>query len=223
LTGAAPLQSVKTKAGSPPPVVKASNDFAYDPVSGKQVDSAPVVIPPDAKWNTPTKVVDANVLSRRAFGIKGQTAVVTSVLDGDGATMKLGDGSKVNCRIDMIDAPETPKNQTTPPKPGQPGGYESKKSLQEMIENKEVTVYVTSAPSEKNYGRAMCQVEIQGVNVSMEQIRRGQAYIYEKFVARELNPEAYALQDKAKADKTGVFAVLNAESPAAYRKRVDTR
>lgn len=151
--------------------------------------------------------------------MKGQTAVVTAVTDGDGATLRTKAGEALNCRIDMIDAPETAKTFTKPPQPGQPGGRQSKKSLQELIESKEVTVYVTKSADKDNYGRSLCQVEIQGVDVGMEQIRTGMAYVYERFVDKAQFPESYAAQDAAKKGRKGIHAVEGLEKPEQYRRR----
>lgn len=175
-------------------------------------------MPKDTKWNKPELWIDAGVIAKRAAGVKGQTAVVTAVTDGDTASMSTDKGP-LNCRIDMIDAPETKKEKAVPPQPGQPMAEESKKSLKELIEGKEVTVYVTKAANKDNYGRSLCQVEIKGVDVSMEQVRRGMAYVYEHFVDKAAFPEAYEAQSKAKSDNIGVNSVKDAEKPGDYRRR----
>lgn len=177
-----------------------------------------MVVPKDTKWNKPELWIDAGVVAKRAAGVKGQTAVVTAVTDGDTAKLKTP-GGPLNCRIDMIEAPETKKDWKQPPEPGQPMADESKKSLQELIENKEVTVYVTREKVSDKDKRALCQVEIKGVNVSMEQIRRGMAYVYEHFVDKAADPEAYDAQSKAKKDNLGVHSLKGGETPAQYRRR----
>lgn len=192
--------------------------MAFDRTSGQAVPAEPLVVPKDTKWNKPELWIDAGVVAKRAAGVKGQTAVVTAVTDGDTAKLSTPGGA-LNCRIDMIEAPETKKDWKQPPEPGQPMADESKKSLQDLIEGKEVTVYVTKAASKDNYGRSLCQVEIKGVNVSMEQVRRGMAYVYEHFVDKAADPEVYDAQAKAKQDNLGVHSIKGGESPAQYRRR----
>ena len=118
--------------------------------------SKPIEIPKDVQWQKPVTAVRGDI--PKSGTVK---AVVTFVPDGDTVFGKQSDGSALACRIDGIDAPEVNSKRTG--KPGQPYGEESKKTLQDMILNKEVTVRITKpSVNGSNYGRDMCQIEIEG-------------------------------------------------------------
>lgn len=139
----------------------------------------------------------------------GQKAIVTYVSDGDTAKMSSG----VNCRIDGIDAPETAKPKFN--KAGQPYGEEAKKTLEQLIANKEVTVRITK-PSDK-YGRAICQIEISGKDVSHEMVKAGAAWVYEQY-ARD--PSLKVEQLAAQKNRRGLWGVPGVpEYPPVFRQR----
>ena len=142
-------------------------------VKAPPIDTSKVV------WGKAEQVVKAGVDAR-----KGNAVVLTvaDVLDGD--TVKLKDGaaqgiSKGVCRVDGIDAQETSKSWKQPPEPGQPYGDAAKKELSRLIDQKEVSVTITKAKDA--YGRSVCQIDLQGANVSAEMVKAGAAFLTEKY------------------------------------------
>lgn len=173
-------------------------------------------------WGKAEQVVDAGVQSRKG---KAMVLTVAKVVDGDTATMN-GAGGKpgFECRLDGMDARETAKSWKNPPEPGQPYGKEAASALARLIENKEVSVTVTKAKDD--YGRSICQIDVQGKNVTAEMIKSGAAYLTEHFYKdspdssqRAGERAAYKVfQQGAERDKTGMFAFPPEPSPYDYRK-----
>lgn len=195
--------------------VTASSSFSLgpnllDPANNKP----PIEIPRGIKWETPITPVKAAPGAIPKGG--GEKALVTYVPDGDGAQLTRGDGSSINCRIDNIDAPETAKPQHG--KAGQPFGEDAKRTLQSMIENKEVTLRVTRpAITGKNYDRALCQIEIEGKNISQEMIRQGAAWLYANY---SNDPVLRKTEQEARSAGIGLWKESNPERPSDFRKRI---
>jgi endonuclease YncB( thermonuclease family) len=175
-----------------------------------------VVIPADKdiNWGKPTVAVQGSGTDKTA-GVK---ATVTYVGDGDGATLKAGKNT-LNCRIQGIDAPEVDHKAHN--KKGQPYGQEAKKSLQDMILNKEVTVTVTkvaNAAATDSSSRSTCKIEIHGKNVSTEQLKNGSAWLWETFntdkASAQANRDAFAF---AKSNKLGLHANPDAVEPKVFK------
>ena len=171
--------------------------------------SKPIEIPKDVQWQKPVTAVRGDI--PKSGTVK---AVVTFVPDGDTVFGKQSDGSALACRIDGIDAPEVNSKRTG--KPGQPYGEESKKTLQDMILNKEVTVRITKpSVNGSNYGRDMCQIEIEGKDVSTEMVKAGAAWLYPHF---NDDPRLKAVQDEAIASQKGLWAGDNPIPPWQFRQ-----
>lgn len=193
--------------------VAASNTSSFSVNTNKsepQKEVAPLVIPNSTKWNEPTAVVTAKPDSLPKGG--GQRAVVTYVGDGDGASLKTKEGKDIACRVDLIDAPETAKPKLG--KKGQAFSEESKQILQQMILNKEVNVTVTQAPSEKNFNRSLCRIEVEGTDVGLEMVKQGAAWLYRKYG----NPTEYdKASTNAQVNRNGLFKDPNAIHPREFK------
>lgn len=173
--------------------------------------SSQVEIPKDVQWQQPHTLVEASPSASKRN--TGEKAVVTYVGDGDTASLQRKDGSAVNCRIDKIDAPEVGH-----PKAGkkeQPFGEEAKRTLQNMIENKEVTLRITR-PTQDKYGRNLCQIEVEGKDVSAEMIRKGAAWLYKEYAK---DPDLIEAQATARKNRTGLWQAPIPEYPPAFRRR----
>lgn len=182
--------------------------------SGNITDVHPDAIKiPEVTWGKPQVVQQAAPGMIPKGG--GDRAVVTYVGDGDGAKLLKADGSTLDCRIDKIDAPEVAHSKYG--KEGQPYGEEAAKTLQELIANKEVTVRKTQPPPGKNYGRSLCQIEVEGKDVSTEMIRAGAAWLYRRY---SNDPVLSKLEREAKADKRGLWNALNPEYPENFKRRM---
>lgn len=194
------------------------NNLSINLSTGKSVPSKDPVPMPNVSWGKPAEVVTMNPMVAKLPQYK---AVATFVEDGDTfkATSKqyATKGTKANgnvlCRVDSVDAPETPH---PPYKKGQPYGEEAAKKLQQMILNKEISIRIVRPangdPNEPGlYGRDICQIEVEGANVSTELIRAGAAWLY-----REYNNYFTGLETveaNAKAEGRGLFSDPNAVYP----------
>jgi endonuclease YncB( thermonuclease family) len=182
---------------------------------GSATPIAPITIPEDVNWGKP-------FIATKAKERGGEKAVVTFVNDGDGATLLRGDGSSVNCRIDTIDAPETAKPKLG--KPGQAFGEESKRTLQDLIDKKQVTLTVTqeaatgTASKDNNYGRALCKIEVEGVGVDLQMLQKGAAWLYRKY-GQVPDSQLEQAEQRARLKKEGLWANPAAENPATFRRR----
>ena len=187
-------------------------------------ESKPVEIPKDINWTKPDVLVQARPsVASLSTSTKPQSATAIFVGDGDGASFNLKDGSKVNCRVYGIDAPETAK----PDKPGQPYGEDAKNLLKEKILNKEVTVTITQpvtnpdakATPQNNYNRALCKISIEGADVSTAMVKEGAAWVYDYFVRNKPEEaELRAAQTEAKSKGRGLWGTANPVYPPTFKQ-----
>ncbi len=129
------------------------------------------------------------------------SARVIAVLDGDTVLVKRANGL-VKIRMAEIDAPE--KAQTF--------GETSKNSLSGMVLGKQVKV-VSQAVDQ--YGRMVAHLSVDGLDVNAEQIRRGMAWEYSHFHG---NKELVALQEEARREPRGLWALSDPLPPSEWRK-----
>ena len=147
---------------------------------------------------------------------------MTFVGDGDGLTGRFGDGSNITCRLDQTDAPEVAKPTWTTkagkPKaasPDQSFGREARKSLEELVLNKEVTIKVTKVKD----SRTFCEVEFQGKNVELSQVEAGMAWVYDRYVSAQNKDSFKAAETKAKQQRKGLWGELNPVNPETFRRQ----
>lgn len=136
---------------------------------------------------------------------------VGTVIDiADGDTLTLLDASRVRHRIrlDGIDAPER----------SQPFGQRARQSLAELAHGR--TAHAACAKTDR-YGRAVCNVKVDGVDVGLEQVRRGLAWHYVRY-AREQSPQGrvnYATAEAAaRAASVGLWSSAQPTAPWDYRR-----
>jgi endonuclease YncB( thermonuclease family) len=190
--------------------------------SGAATKSDKPVEVPNVEWKPSVTAVQADPVAvppgnaKRAYltFIPGQ-----DVKDGDTVKAR-GPGGKVDdCRIDWIDAPESPKDWKNDP--GQPGGVYAAKTLKALIGDKQATVRVTQEATAKNHGRPMCQIEVEGVNVSEEMIKKGAAWLYREYGPKD--PDTYERLAKQELQNqingVGIFEDWSNERPSNYRHR----
>ena len=171
-----------------------------------KVASKPVPMP-KVQWAPPVTAVQGKQVA-------GEKFIVTYVGDGDTAYGRSKSGSSINCRIDSIDAPEVANAKKG--SGGQKYGEEAKKALEQMILNKEVTVRVSKPATDgKNYGRALCQIEIEGQNVDKQMVRSGMAWLYRRY---NNSPELSNLEGEARKEKRGLWADPNPMNPETFRR-----
>jgi endonuclease YncB( thermonuclease family) len=122
--------------------------------------------------------------------------------DGDTLTL-LVDRKQIKVRLTEIDAPEL----------HQAFGQRSRESLGEMCAGNAATV--RSAGKDK-YGRVLGRVECGGVDANAEQVRRGMAWVYDRYVT---DRGFYALQNEARATHAGLWAEAAPTAPWVWRKQ----
>jgi endonuclease YncB( thermonuclease family) len=189
-------------------VAKPTTDhMSLDLGDGSTSAAKPVSIP-NVDWKPPVTAVQA-----KPAAAGGEKMVITYVGDGDSVNARSKSGANINCRIDSIDAPEVA--HPSHGKPGQAYGEEAKKTLQDMILNKEVTVRVTK-PSDgaSNYGRSLCQIEISGQGVDKAMVKAGMAWLYRRY---NNDAELSKLETEARSARRGLWADPNPVNPETFR------
>lgn len=133
---------------------------------------------------------------------------VVGIADGD--TLTLLDAGRVRHRIrlDGIDAPEA----------SQPFGQHARQSLAQLAHGR--TARAACAKTDR-YGRAVCNVTVDGADVGLEQVRRGLAWHYVRY-AREQSTQTrmdYAKAEAAaRAASLGLWSVAQPTPPWDYRR-----
>jgi endonuclease YncB( thermonuclease family) len=128
---------------------------------------------------------------------------VVRVSDGDTITL-LVERKQVKVRLIEIDAPESK----------QAFGERSRKSLGEMCAGQLATVRYSASGKYDKYGRVLGRVECQGLDANAEQVRRGMAWVYDRYVT---DRSLYALQNEARAAHVGLWADKTPTAPWAWR------
>jgi endonuclease YncB( thermonuclease family) len=128
---------------------------------------------------------------------------VVRVSDGDTLTILI-ERKQVKVRLIEIDAPESK----------QAFGERSRKSLGEMCAGQLATVRYSAHGKYDKYGRVLGRVECQGLDANAEQVRRGMAWVYDRYVT---DRSLYALQNYARAAHVGLWADKTPTAPWAWR------
>jgi len=113
-----------------------------------------------------------------------------------------GGKNPVKVRLAEVDAPEK----------AQPYGSAAQQSLAGMVMGKRIQV---ASRAIDDYGRMIAMVNIDGMNVNYEQVRRGMAWEYSRF---HNNRRVMALQREAQQAKRGLWAGEKITEPAQWRK-----
>jgi len=127
---------------------------------------------------------------------------VVRVSDGDTLTL-LVDRKQIKVRLTEIDAPET----------HQAFGQRSRQSLAEMCAAQPAIVRSTG---KDRYGRVLGRVECKGMDANTEQVRRGMAWVYDRYVT---DRSLYALQNEARATHLGLWADKTPTAPWLWRSQ----
>lgn len=133
---------------------------------------------------------------------------VVGVSDGDTITVLDTNNSQHKVRLSGIDAPE--KSQAF--------GNVAKKSLSDLVYDKQVSV---EWGKQDRYGRIVGKVLEAGIDANLEQIKRGMAWHYKKYMNEQVLQDRldylHAQQD-AKNAKIGLWVDSNPIPPWEYRK-----
>ena len=136
--------------------------------------------------------------SLRAETLSGR---IVGVADGDTVTLLDSQKGLTKIRLHQIDAPE--KKQDF--------GQRSKQSLSELIYGK--TVKVDVADIDK-YGRTVGKIWSGAMDINLEQVKRGMAWVYEKYAEE---PAYFAAERTARMNRTGLWNQPNPTPPWEYR------
>lgn len=129
---------------------------------------------------------------------------MVSVHDGDTMTV-LVDRRQVRVRLTDIDAPEL----------GQPFGTRSRQSLSSLCFGKVATLDVRG---EDRYRRTLARVTCAGTDANAEQVRRGYAWTFVRYV-RPDSP-LLAIQNEARAAYRGLWQDPTPVSPWEWRRNL---
>ena len=126
---------------------------------------------------------------------------VVGVHDGDTITLLLAGNQQLKIRLAQIDAPEN----------SQAFGQRSKQSLSELVFNK--TIHVKKEAVDK-YGRTVGMLFIGEFDVNREQIKRGMAWAYRKYLHDQ---SLIQVEKAARQAKVGLWTDPNPMPPWEYR------
>ena len=133
---------------------------------------------------------------------------VVGISDGDTLTLLDADKTQHRIRLDGIDAPERT----------QPHGQRARQSLAALAHGRTARA---DCPKVDRYGRAVCRVVIDGVDVGLEQIRRGYAWHYIKYAHEQRAAEraSYArAESEARSANAGLWSFSDPVPPWDYRR-----
>lgn len=142
-----------------------------------------------------------------ATGAEWQGLIV-GVADGDTLTLLDADKTQRRIRIDAIDAPER----------SQPFGQRARQSLTSLAHGRTARA---QCPKTDRYGRAVCRVTIDGVDVGLEQVRRGFAWHYMRYANEQGAAERSRYEQAeraARASGTGLWSNRDPTPPWNYRR-----
>lgn len=125
---------------------------------------------------------------------------VIGIADGDTLTVRR-DSEVVKVRLTEIDAPEK----------AQPFGNRSRKSLADLCFGK--VARLVEAGRDR-YGRTLARVYCAGTDANAEQVHRGMAWAFTKYLT---DPGIKALEDEARAARLGLWADAQPMAPWDWR------
>ena len=128
---------------------------------------------------------------------------VLAILDGNTVQISLGNDDVRTVLLAGIDSPEL----------GQPLAEESRKLLESMIFRKDVTVQITGR---NGFGEYIAIVKVSGkIDPRLELLKKGLAWITEKYPDKTLEPYSMAAQQ----GKKGLWREKNPVPPWTYRRQ----
>jgi endonuclease YncB( thermonuclease family) len=137
--------------------------------------------------------------------------VVRAVYDGDTVLLVTRESSRVKTRLYGIDAPETAK----PDMPGQPFGEAAKKALFSKVMGKKVSAEVIDIDQ---YQRAVAVLRYAGRDINREMVAEGMAWAYRQFLQRPYASEYIGAENRARAQRTGLWRDANPRPPWEFRQ-----
>lgn len=127
---------------------------------------------------------------------------VIGISDGDTLTCLTASKEQIKVRLAQVDAPE--KEQDF--------GQKSKQSLSNLAYQKDVILKVETTDK---YRRTVATVMQNGIDVNLEQIKRGMVWVYTQYAH---DPAYFSAEKKARASRIGLWAASNPIEPSKWRK-----
>lgn len=148
-------------------------------------------------------------LSASAQTITGR---VVAIADGDTLTVLDAAKRQHKIRLSGIDAPES----------NQDFGSRSKQSLSDLVFDKTVTIL---SSGKEHRGRALGKVTLNGRDINLEQVHRGQAWFYKQYAHELSRDDATAYEQaeaRAKRERRGLWGNPAPVPPWDFRRGVRT-
>ncbi len=133
---------------------------------------------------------------------------VVGVTDGDTIIVLGANKIQYKIRLSGIDAPEKK----------QPFGTVSKKFLSDLVYDKDVSV---EWHKQDQYGRLVGKVLVNGLDVNLEQIKRGMSWFYKKYQNELVLDDRLVYlhaQEGAQTNKSGLWIDKEPIAPWDFRK-----
>jgi len=134
---------------------------------------------------------------------------VVGVSDGDTVTVLDADNTPHKIRLSGIDAPE--KEQAY--------GQKSKESLSELVFGKSVDV---EWRKQDRYGRTVGKIMLGGVDICLEQLKRGMAWHYKQYQQEQTAQDRLIYAESeilARSMGTGLWQDAEPLEPSAFRHK----
>jgi micrococcal nuclease len=135
------------------------------------------------------------------------TGKAVRISDGDTFVLLTGNNIQVKIRLYGVDAPEK----------SQDFGNVSKEYLGKLLQNKDIVVI---SKGKDKYGRVIGLVSVGSVNVNEEMLKAGLVWHFKKY---DSNPAWTSLEQKARAQRIGLWIQPNAIPPWEFRDQKKKR
>lgn len=143
-----------------------------------------------------------------AYVLEGR---VVSIADGDTLTLLDADNRQHHIRLAQIDAPEVQHGTS---KPAQPFGDRSRQSLASLTYRLPARADCSDRRDDP-HGREVCRVSVLGVDVNLEQVCRGMAWVYVRYAKA---PEYFQCEAKARTARVGLWVDPKPMAPWEWRR-----
>lgn len=147
-----------------------------------------------------------------AAPMPGEPVKVIHVDDGDTLVALTADNQRIRVRLASIDAPETGHGRC---RPGQPFGNKAGEFLTRLLRGKQVRLLCVDTD---RYGRAVCDVHSDAGSANRAMVAAGYAWAYRGGAGYVRDKEIYALEDRARADRAGLWKDSQPTAPWVWRK-----
>lgn len=156
------------------------------------------------------KIIITALLVLSIYNVHAQTMLtgkIIGVKDGDTVEVLDNQNKTTILRLAEVDCPEKK----------QPYGYAAKQFTSNAIYRKTITYLIVD---KDRYGRSVAKIYYKNKYLSAELIKNGMGWHYKKY---SLSRELAKLEQKARAQKIGLWADANPVYPSDWRKATRAR